>query len=123
MEKLENAFQPVYTKEQIHSHKLKETIYLKSKTWGISADHRIYVISTNRDTKFEPSESSEYVFRGFDDLFYRQTEDSITFYVTQIPNVPEIFSTKFQLEFVELSNPEFTQLRIESKYGIQRFEY
>lgn len=122
-EEVDNMFQPAYEKEQIYSHELKESIYLKSKTWGISADSRIYVISTNDETEFEPNELSEYVFHGFGDLFYRQTKDSLIFYVMQSPNVPSVFSTRFQIEFVKLTNPEYIRLRDEYENGLQRFGY
>lgn len=123
MEQVEVAFQPTYEKEQIYSRQLKESIYLKSKTWGISSDHRIYVISTNDEREFEANELSEYVFHGFGKLYYRHSNDSITFYVTQRPDVPKVFPTRFHIEFVELSNPEYLRLQDDYEKGMQRFNY
>ena len=56
---------PLFKKKQIDFPNKKASLFLKSKSWGLTGDHKVTVLSTNGNFEFYPDSLSEYIFHGF----------------------------------------------------------
>jgi len=114
---------PVFEKEQIYFPNEKTSLYLKSKNWGLTADHQISVISTKPDFEFQPDSISEYIFHGFGGIIYKAENDTLKIYSTQKPKVPQKFESEINVEIIEIKdNLEWIKLNDKIKSGYQKFE-
>lgn len=114
---------PHYNKEQIYFPKKNTSLYLKSKNWGLTADHKVSVISTSSELEFEPDSISEYIFQGFGGLVFKTVSDTLKVYTTQKPNIPQGFKSDVIVEFIELKdNREWIKLNEKIKNGYRKFE-
>lgn len=95
---------PVFEREQIYFPNKKSSLYLKSKNWGLTADHKISVISTKREMEFQPDSISEYIFYGFDVIIYKTENDTLKIYSTQKPKIPPKFESEINVELIEVKN-------------------
>ncbi|WP_339758711.1 hypothetical protein [Algoriphagus aquimarinus] len=114
---------PLFEKEQVYFPNKKTSIYLKSKNWGLTADHQISVISTKPDFEFQPDSISEYIFHGFGGIIYKVENDTLKIYSTQKPKVPPKFESEINVEIIEIKdNLEWIKLNDKIKNGYQKFE-
>ncbi len=117
-----NAFSPTIIKETITSEKLDEVLYLKGKTWGVTDDKQIIVLSKSEDNNFDVSPSDEYIFKGVSALFYEVQGDTLRIYLDEMSPVPGNFKTGFKIEQHQLENPELMQLyKTYKQKGIRKF--
>jgi hypothetical protein len=113
---------PLFEKEQVYFSNKKTFLYLKSKNWGLTADHKISVISTKSDFEFQPDSISEYIFHGFEGIIYKAENDTLKIYSTQKPKVPPKFESKINVELIEIKNNlEWIKLNDKIKNGIQQW--
>jgi hypothetical protein len=94
-------------------------LYLKSKTWGLTGDHSVTVLSLNSMTEFHPDTTKEFVFYG-DELIYRQTNDSLIVYYGVLKSKPKIFNSPVKLKFIE--SDDYQTLNEQVLKGLQKFE-
>ena len=114
---------PLFEKEQIYFPNKKASLYLKSKNWGLTADHKISVISTKSDLEFEPDSISEYIFHGFGGIIYKTVNDTLKIYSTQKPKTPPKFASEINVEIIEMKNNlEWIKLNDKIKNEYQKFE-
>ena len=114
---------PSFEKEQLYFPNKKTSLYLKSKNWGLTADHQISVISTKPDFEFQPDSISEYIFHGFGGIIYKAENDTLKIYSTQKPKVPPKFESEIKVEIIEImDNLEWIKLNDKIKNGYQKFE-
>lgn len=114
---------PVFDKEQIYFPNKKASLYLKSKNWGLTADHKISVISTKPDLEFQPDSISEYIFHGFGGIIYKTENDTLKIYSTQKPKTPPKFESEINVEIIEIKNNlEWIKLNDKIKNEYQKFE-
>ena len=114
---------PVFEKEQIYFTNKKTSLYLKSKNWGLTADHKITVISTKGEMEFQPDSISEYIFHGFGGIIYKTENDTLKIYSTQKPKIPPKFESEIKVEIIEIkSNPEWIKLNNKIKNEYRKFE-
>lgn len=104
------GFKPEVTIIEIDSEQANEKIYIKRKVWGISADHRIVVISISPETDFEPNPNQEYVYKGFSPIFYRFVNDTLELFVNKLANIPSKMPTEIKINQIVLSNSEMMSL-------------
>ncbi|MBD8491000.1 hypothetical protein IFO69_19765 [Echinicola sp. CAU 1574] len=113
---------PVFEKEQIYFPNKKTSLYLKSKNWGLTADHKISVISTKSDLEFQPDSISEYIFHGFGGIIYKMENDTLKIYSTQKPKTPPKFESDINVEIIEIKdNLEWIKLNDKIKNEYQKF--
>ena len=110
MTDLEQIGKPVYNREQIYFPDKKETIYLKSKNWGLTGDHKITVVSKNPDYEFFPDSTSEYLFHGFDGLIYKKSNDTLYIYDGQTPKKPINFNSNINIVILNTQGKEWRDL-------------
>jgi hypothetical protein len=94
-------------------------LFLKNKIWGLTGDHSKIVLSLREGTEFYPDTLKEYVFNG-NELFYRQTPDSLIVYYDSMTSQPKTFDTSVKLKFIEIDN--YNLLNEEAKKGLKKFE-
>lgn len=105
-------YKPIVKILKIHSDDLNESIYIKKKSWGITYDHQLIIISKSSDEDFEPNEDENYIFLN---LFYKVKEDTVFIYTMKKSTVPRNFHSKFKIKQIELSNPEMMELTTKYK--------
>lgn len=118
----EEIGKPVYIKEQIYFPEKNETVYLKSKIWGLTGDHQITTISTNPDSEFFPDSTSEYIFYGFEALIYKKSKDTLYIFAGQTPEKPVNFNSKINIVMIKTQAIEWTSLNEKIKNNYRKFE-
>lgn len=114
---------PVFEKEQIYFPNKKTSLYLKSKNWGLTADHKISVISTKSDLEFQPDSISEYIFHGFGGIIYKVENNTLKIYSHQKPKIPPKFESEINVELIEVkNNVEWNKMKKQIDNNYQEFE-
>jgi hypothetical protein len=114
---------PVFEKEQIYFPNKKTSLYLKSKNWGLTGDHKITVISTKSDFEFQPDSISEYIFHGFSGIIYKVENNTLKIYSHQKPKIPPKFESEINVELIEVkNNVEWNKLNDKTKNKYRKFE-
>jgi hypothetical protein len=120
---LDEIGEPVFESTQVYFPNSKSSLYLKSKSWGLTGDHKITVISTKRELEFQPDSISEYIFHGFGDLIYKTQRDTLKIYSMHKPTIPTDFQSEIYVELIEIkSNPEWTKLEEKLQNGYRQLE-
>lgn len=115
--------EPIFKKEEINFPNENTSIYLKSKNWGLTGNHKVTVISTNPDSKFKVDSLSDFVFKGFTDLIYKKDNDTLKIYSHYKPSTPLNFNTKIKVEFIKIrNNAEWNELKEKIERNYQIFE-
>lgn len=114
---------PVFVKKQIYFPKEKTTLYLKRKTWGITGNHQITIISTKPEFEFKADSISDYIFNGFAEVIYKVENDTLKIYSHHKPNIPSKFDSKIEIELIEFkNNAEWHKLQEQAENCSQMFE-
>ena len=121
LKSIEDIGKPFYKREQLYFDQLDTSIYVKSKTWGLTGDHSLIVISLDQSYEFYPDSSTEYIIDGVE-VFYRQTVDSLIVYYTHMNSIPNQFNTSVKLKFIEIDGPTYRMLNDSFKAGLRKFE-
>lgn len=108
-------YDPEFTVKEIHSNILKKDIYLKKKSWGISYDSEVVVISTSPEKHFEPDSTKDYIFLD-PEIFYKVSQDTLYIYTMSKAKKPEKFDSQFKIKQIRISNPEKMELMGNANY-------
>ena len=112
----------VFEKEQIYFKNKKTSLYLKSKNWGLTGDHKISVLSTKSDFEFQPDSITEYIFHGFGSIIYKVENNTIKIYSHQTPKIPQKFESEINVEIIKIkNNMEWSKLNDKIKNEYQKF--
>ena len=114
-------YKPKYIVKEIHSNTLNESIYLKKKSWGITYDHEIVVVSTLYDEKSVPDTTNDYIFLD-PEIFYKVNHDTLYVYTMSKAKEPNNFNSKIKVNQIELSNTEKMDLIGNDNYKKQGLE-
>ena len=101
---------PVVLVKKIYSPKLRDSIFLKKISWGLTYDNEIIVVSTSSSLSIEPNPKKEYVFLT-SEIFYKVSNDSLYIYTSQSVKNPIYFKSRFRVIQKVLSNPEMMNLK------------
>lgn len=117
-----NGFEPVVTVKVLPYPKLKETLYLKSKTWGLTGDKQFRIITTDIGENIDTSRAA-YWLKGLTEVLYQQHHDTLLIYTRSAFHKPQAFASQVKIIQIEVDNP--TMMRM--AYGpasvhFQRFE-
>ncbi len=118
-QEVDSIGKPSYKFKNLFFDKHGARLYLKSKTWGLTGDHSVTVLSLNSMTEFYPDTTKEFVFYG-DELIYRQTNDSLIVYYGELKSKPKIFNSPVKLKFIE--SDDYQTLNEQVLKGLQKFE-
>ncbi len=110
---------PNYKMETIHfpSIEVGTSLYLKSKTWGITGNHSVSVISTNGNYEFEPDTLSDFCFYDFDEIVYKVEADTLKIFTLKDLQLPPKFNSKVNVDIIKLKHTDYAALRKEIKSG------
>lgn len=117
--KWDEVGKPTYNMRNLYFDKQKTRLFLKTKTWGYTGDHSLTVLSLNSDKEFQPNAKQEYIFDG-DELFYKQTTDSLIIYYDSLISKPNLFSTSVKVKLVKYK--DYQALNDVLKNSLQKYE-
>ncbi|SHE77072.1 hypothetical protein [Pedobacter caeni] len=110
------------TTREISFPELKEVLYLKKDNWGISGDKQIMSLSRSKWTSIDRDSENDYILEGLQEVFYKQTKDTLTLFLRRKFKLPKDFESKVVIRQIELENPQFMDLFDQSKLGkVARF--
>lgn len=118
---LEEIGEPIYNMERVYFPNKKNTLFIKSKSWGLLGNHTVTVISNNPDLEFHPDSTSEYIIHGSDCLFYQKQHDTLIVYHNHKLQVPDNFASNINVRVVELKVYEWQEMRDKINNSLRRF--
>ncbi|WP_428331558.1 hypothetical protein [Mucilaginibacter sp.] len=116
---------PIYNIKKLVISNGNEPLYLKSKTWGMTYDSKVIVLSTNEEEEFTADSTKDYIYDGASFLFYKFSNDSLFIYTADKAHTPQVFNSKIQIKQIELDNPAMTKLKGDSAFrsrGLTEFK-
>lgn len=111
----EDTFMQYKTIEVATSNK-EVTVFIRQKIWGLNADHRLVYITNNKGENIGPSENTDYIFKGFSPIFYKQSNDTIYIFCSVASMTPPNWINSFNISQIELSNSEMMNLLEKNNY-------
>jgi len=110
---------PIYNIDKLVISSGSEPLYLKSKTWGMTYDSKVIVLSTNEEEEFTADSTKDYIYKGASFLFYKFSSDSLFIYTADKAHIPQVFNSKFKIKQIELDNPAMMRLKGGSAFKSQ----
>ena len=104
---------------EISSPNNSSKLFIKKKTWGMTGDGQVIVVSNEGNNIFEPDSTSEYIFKGLSPFLYKVEKDTLVLYVYQASQVPANLKSDFVVRQVELENSEMMKLMENDNYKQQ----
>lgn len=104
---------------ELSSKTSNSKLFLKKKTWGMTGDGQVIIISDNGDKSFELDSSRNYIFKGLSALYYKVENDTLSIYVAKTSSVPPNLKTSFIVKQTELENPDMIRLIENDNYKKQ----
>jgi hypothetical protein len=105
---------PTITVLPLTSETSGDTVYLKSKVWGVTVHYHMVVISTSPDEELEPDPAYGYVYNSWEGLFYQLEGDTLTVYVSKAVADPPNFVSGITVRQIEISRGE--EIRLLERY-------
>jgi hypothetical protein len=114
---------PIFEQKRIYFADEESAIYLKRKTWGITGNHQITIISTNPELEFKADSISDYIFKGFAEVIYKAENKTLKIYSHHKPDIPSYFNSKIEIELIKFkNNAEWRKLEKQAEKNYQVFE-
>jgi hypothetical protein len=88
---------PVVYIQEIRSTDSNAKIYLKCVGYGVTGDHRIVTISNEKAGGSRINRRRDYFLLGFEDVYYKFTNDSLLVYSSGQFSCPSDFSPKIKV--------------------------
>lgn len=99
---------------------LNESIYLKNEKRGLN--YEMTAISTSSRKKIENSNDKSFKYKSGETIFYKSINDTLLVYTMNKVGYPKKFKSKVYIKQMEISNPEFIELRNKYKeLGLSKF--
>ena len=103
-------FEPQITKVELRSEHYNESLFIKKKIWGITADHQVIIITKSNDAVVEPKIEYDYVYEGMLPFYYQFKDDTLKLFVRKESNIPNKLSTNIKIVQIILNNTEMMNL-------------
>jgi len=114
---------PSFERKQIYFPNKKTNLYVKRKTWGITGNHQITIISTNPEHEFKADSLKDYIFNGFAEVIYKVENSTLKIYSHDKPDIPHKFDSKIEIELIEFqNNAEWHEIERQAKNSFHMFE-
>lgn len=114
---------PSYEVNRVYFPNTDTSLFIKTKTWGITGNHKATVISTKPSLEFHPDSISEYIISGFEDIYYKANNDTLFVYNSYIPQIPKYFDSEIKVKFVKQKKGSKNRLKQEYQRGIKKVRY
>ncbi|HEY9259079.1 hypothetical protein [Chitinophaga sp.] len=105
-----------YKTTEITTTNREAHVFIRQKVWGMNADHRLVYITNDKDEDAGPSENTDYIFKGFSPIFYKQSNDTIYIFCSVASIVPPNWINSFTIHQIELNNQEVMKLLDKENY-------
>jgi len=103
-------YTPSFEKVKFISSETSDSVFLKSKVWGVSSNHQIITISKNGEIPFSPDSTNDFMFKGWSPFLYKFENDTLSVFIRSASNEPENFSSDITVVQKILSNSEMMNL-------------
>ena len=117
---------PIYYIVRIDSDSKRDSIFIKRKNWGITSDSQVIVIDKS-STEFEETDTkTEYIYKGLSDFYYKQSNDTLYIYTSNISLVPDSFHSSFVIVQKEMKPSQMYDLSTNNNYlkeGLKSLDY
>ncbi len=107
---LSHDYSPSFDKVPFIHSDSSDSVFIKKKVWGISANHQIIVISKDGLIPFSPDSTKDFMFNGWDPFLYKFENDTLSVFIRSISNEPKNFNSGITIDQKVLSNPEMINL-------------
>ena len=108
-----------YTVTEVSFKDTQSKLYIKMKTWGMTSDNQVVVVSNSNKKEFISESTKDYVYEGIMPLFYKVQNDTLSIYTLVTSSVPEDFKTNLKVIQVQIENLEMMKLIEHDNYKIQ----
>lgn len=114
---------PSFEMKKIYFSNDKTYLYVKRKTWGLTSNHQITIISTNPELEFKADSLTDYIFNGPAEVIYKAENNTLKIYSHNKPFVPNKFESKIEVELIEFqNNAEWRDLERQANNSYHIFE-
>jgi len=116
---------PIYNIRKLVAISHNETLFLKSKAWGMTYDNKLIILSASDGEEFMADSTKDYVYKGASFIFYKISNDSLFIYTDNKAHIPPLFDSKFIIKQIKLENPAMMKLKGDSAYknlGLTEFK-
>ncbi len=109
---------PSHHTTEIKSNQFTDKLFIKTKSWGMSGDSKITIISSTDNIDFNKKQSdTDYIIEGLDPFFYKQNNDNLILYSMTRITVPKNLKTKWKIILNQVDNPTFMRLYKDKRYS------
>lgn len=105
--------EPLLTTIKLPNEKLKDTVYLVTKRWGLTGDHQVFALTNTKpsDNHWQPNTSADLIWKGDNIIFYQQQKDTIKIFTLQLPDKTQEIQTKQVIQVNQIDGAAFQRLR------------
>src|SRR6056297_1683595 len=103
-------YSPTFEKVKLINTQATDSVFIKKKVWGVSADHQVISISQNGEIPFSPDTTNDFIFNTWSPFFYEFEKDTLTVFVSIISKKPQNFNSDITVKQKILTNPEMMNL-------------
>lgn len=109
--------EPIIKVKSIYFPEIKDSIFVKSKVWGITGNHKTAIITKSSNPEFKSDSLNDYVFKGFGEIILLKNIDELKVYSFQKPNIPKNFNSKVSIKLFPIKN-NHELLELKKKNGL-----
>ncbi len=103
-------YSPSFEKIKFTNSENSDSIFIKKKIWGVSANSQIIIISRSGEIPFTPDSTSDFIFSAWSSFFYKFENDTLTTFAPIAFRSPENFNSEITIEQKVLTSPEMINL-------------
>ncbi|MFA5560980.1 MAG: hypothetical protein WC964_04315 [Acholeplasmataceae bacterium] len=103
-------YSPSFEKVKFTNSENSDSVFIKKKVWGISANSQVIIISRNGEVPFSPDSTSDFIFSAWSSFLYKFENDTLTTYAPIAFQIPENFDSEITIEQKVLTSPEMINL-------------
>ncbi len=103
-------YSPTFEKVKFVSSNSSDSVFIKSKVWGVSSNSQIIAISNKGDIPFSADSTYDFLFNGWGPFLYKFKNDTLSVFIRSASNKPTNFRSDITVEQKVLSNPEMIDL-------------
>ena len=109
---------------EFKNDKLKDTVYLVTKRWGLTGDHQLFALTKTKplDNHWQPDSSKDLIWKGESTIFYQQKNDTINILTLHLPDKTQSLTTKQIIQVRQINVEIFHKLRKQVDTAIKVIE-
>jgi hypothetical protein len=88
-----------------------QQLYIKSHNWGVTGDHQLTVIETDKEREFEVDSTKQIIFNGLEPFLYKVSGDTLFLTLRRKSRIPDDFNSTWTIIQKEVDNPTMRKLK------------